>query len=75
MQRDEIGKLLSTLYWIKGKKYAIGYYSIVCLYGEDSGLHDGSTYKVKDAWSMKYAYTVKDAWMVKCTYDVKMRIW
>ena len=55
----------------------VGNYLIVCvyrLYGEESGLYGESTYKVKHAWTVKYAYTVKDAWMVKCAYDVKMRI-
>ena len=39
----------------------VGHYSIVCLYGEVSGLYGGSTYKLKDAKTVKYAYTVKDA--------------
>ena len=40
---------------------AVGHYSIVCLYGEDLVLYGESTYKVKDASTVKYAYTVKDA--------------
>ena len=50
---------------ISEKKYigddCVGHFAIVCLYGEDLVLHGESTYKVKDASTVKYAYTVKDA--------------
>ena len=40
---------------------AVGHYEIVCLYGEDSGLYGESAYKMKDAYTARWAYTVKDA--------------